>query len=103
MLFPLLQMTSGIKPLPPACGRNAARCVEFPFSRDLPAWLGLTSKPHSSGGKERLRSIFKMGNRYIRRLLYLGAMGVIFTRKGSVTGTDWLGRLVRQSHSRKQP
>jgi len=37
------------------------------------AWLGLTPKPHSSGGKERLGRISKMGNRYIRRLLYLGA------------------------------
>ena len=45
----------------------------FRTSRDLSAWLGLTPKPHSSGGKERLGSISKMGNRYIRRLLYLGA------------------------------
>lgn len=43
----------------------------------LSAWLGLTPKPHSSGGKARLGAISKMGNRYIRRLLYLGAMGGI--------------------------
>jgi transposase len=53
----------------------------FRSARDLSAWLGLTPKPHSSGGKERLGSISKMGNRSIRRLLYLGAMGVISTRK----------------------
>lgn len=53
----------------------------FRSARDLSAWLGLTPKAHSSGGKERLGSISKMGNRYIRRLLYLGAMGVISTRK----------------------
>jgi transposase len=47
----------------------------FRSARDLSAWLGLTPKPHSSGGKERLGSIAKMGNRHIRRLLYLGAMG----------------------------
>ena len=35
-----------------------------------------------------------MGNRYIRRLLYLGAMGVISARKRSDPGTDWLGRLI---------
>ena len=63
-------------------------------ARDLPAWLGLTPKPHSSGGKERLGSISKMGNRYIRRLLYLGAMGVISARRLSEPGTDWLGRLI---------
>lgn len=33
-------------------------------------------------------------NRYIRRLLYLGAMGVISARRLSEPGTDWLGRLI---------
>lgn len=66
----------------------------FRTARDLPAWLGLTPKPHSSGGKERLGSISKMGNRYIRRLLYLGAMGVISARRLSEPGIDWLGRLI---------
>jgi transposase len=67
----------------------------FRSARDLSAWLGLTPKPHSSGGKERLGSISKMGNRYIRRLLYLGAMGVISTRKRTDPGDDWLGGLIR--------
>ena len=66
----------------------------FRTARDLSAWLGLTPKPHSSGGKERLGSISKMGNRTIRRLLYLGAMGVISARKRSEPGSDWLGRLI---------
>ena len=66
----------------------------FRTSRDLSAWLGLTPKPHSSGGKERLGSISKMGNRYIRRLLYLGAMSVISARRKAEPGDDWLGRLI---------
>ena len=66
----------------------------FRAARDLSAWLGLTPKPHSSGGKERLGAISKMGNRYIRRLLYLGAMGVISTRKRADPGEDWLGRML---------
>ena len=66
----------------------------FRTSRDLSAWLGLTPKPRSSGGKERLGSISKMGNRYIRRLLYLGAMGVISARRDAAPGNDWLGRLI---------
>ena len=66
----------------------------FRTSRDLSAWLGLTPKPHSSGGKERLGSISKMGNRYIRRLLYLGAMSVISARQKAEPGDDWLGRLI---------
>lgn len=66
----------------------------FRSARDLSAWLGLTPKPHSSGGKERLGAISKMGNRYIRRLLYLGAMGVISARKRADPGQDWLGRML---------
>jgi transposase len=65
-------------------------------ARDLSAWLGLTPKPHSSGGKERLAAISKIGNRYIRRLHYLGAMGVISTRKLADPGEDWLGEMLRK-------
>ncbi|WP_425456874.1 transposase [Cereibacter sediminicola] len=54
----------------------------------------MTPKPHSSGGKERLGAISKMGNRFIRRLLYLGAMGVISTRRCTDPGEDWLGRML---------
>ncbi|MFN7269633.1 MAG: IS110 family transposase, partial [Cereibacter sp.] len=38
--------------------------------------------------------ISKRGNRYIRRLLNLGAMGVISARKRADPGADWLGRLL---------
>lgn len=55
-------------------------------ARDLAAWLGLTPKPHSSGGKERLGRISKMGDRHIRRLLYLGAMAMITARRRRPTG-----------------
>jgi Transposase and inactivated derivatives len=68
----------------------------FRSARDLSAWLGLTPKPHSSGGRERLGAISKMRNRYIRRLLYLGAMGVISTRKRTDPGEDWLGCMMEK-------
>ena len=54
----------------------------FRTARDYAAWLGLTPKAHSSGGKERLGRITKAGNRYLRRLLYLGAMAQISARRG---------------------
>jgi transposase len=54
----------------------------FRSGRDYAAWLGLTPKAHSSGGKERLGGISKAGNRYLRRLLYLGAMARISARRG---------------------
>ena len=45
---------------------------QFPSGRSFAAWLGLTPLNRSSGGKERLGHISKMGDRYIRRLLVLG-------------------------------
>ncbi len=44
--------------------------------RDFAAWLGLTPRQHSSGGKERLGRTTKMGERSLRRLLILGASSV---------------------------
>lgn len=46
----------------------------FGSARDYAAWLGLTPKQRSTGGKPRNGGTSRMGNRYIRRLLYLGAM-----------------------------
>jgi transposase len=45
---------------------------QFSNGRSFAAWLGLTPLNRSSGGKERLGRISKMGDRYIRRLLVLG-------------------------------
>lgn len=65
----------------------------FSSARDYAAWLGLTPKQHSTGGKPKSGGISKMGNRYIRRLLYLGAMAQIMVRRRSRRpGTDWLSR-----------
>jgi transposase len=41
----------------------------FTHPRQLMAWLGVTPSEHSSGGKRRLGSITKTGNRYARKLL----------------------------------
>lgn len=71
----------------------------FRSARDCAAWLGLTPRAHSSGGKERLGRISKAGNRYLRRLLYLGAMAQIGARRGrrevaSGQAPDWLDRML---------
>jgi transposase len=66
----------------------------FRSARDYAAWLGLTPQPHSSGGKERLGRISKAGNRYLRRLLYLGAMAQISARRCRRPGDDWLWRML---------
>ncbi len=45
----------------------------FRKARDFAAWLGLTPRQHSTGGKQRLGATTKMGERSLRRLLILGA------------------------------
>ncbi len=67
----------------------------FSKGRDFAAWVGLTPRQHSSGGKERLGRTSKMGQRDIRRLLIVGAVAVVrwATRKGAPEGS-WLARML---------
>ena len=53
----------------------------FSGPREFAAFLGLTPRQNSSGGKERLGRVSKMGNRYLRKLLVVGAHAVLFHRK----------------------
>jgi transposase len=63
----------------------------FRSGRQFAAWLGLTPKSHSSGGKDRLGRITKRGDRYIRHLLYVGAGNAIrFARARAATGEAWI-------------
>ncbi len=67
----------------------------FRTGRDFAAWVGLTPRESSTGGRQRLGRITKMGQRDIRRLLYLGATAVISSalRRDEVTD-PWLGRML---------
>jgi transposase len=49
----------------------------FPNCRSLAAWLGLTPKQHSTGGKTRLGEMTKQGQRYLRTLLIHGARAAL--------------------------
>jgi len=56
----------------------------FQSGRQFAAWLGLTPRATSSGGKERQAGISKQGDGYLRRLLVLGATAVLrFARQNS--------------------
>ena len=67
----------------------------FRSGRDLSAWIGLVPKQSSTGGKERLGSISKAGNRYLRQLLVVGALSVIRRAKQlGYTRHPWLVRLM---------
>lgn len=66
----------------------------FKSGRHFAAWLGLTPKPCSSGGKERLGGISKMGNPMLRSLLVLGAASVLRRVKANEGGPSWLVALL---------
>ncbi len=70
----------------------------FKSGRQFAAWLGLVPKQNSTGGKDRLGGITKAGDRYIRRLLVIGATGLIrYKHKNVPGGLDWLtGLLARK-------
>jgi transposase len=53
----------------------------FSGPREFAAFLGLAPRQNSSGGKQRLGRISKMGNRYLRKLLVVGAHAVLYHRK----------------------
>ena len=67
---------------------------QFRSGRNLAAWIGLVPKQHSTGGKERLGSITKQGNRYLRWLLVAGAMAVIRYARQHGTKRPWLTRIM---------
>jgi transposase len=67
----------------------------FRSGRNFSAWIGLVPKQHSSGGKDRLGSISKQGDRYLRGLFVAGALAVI--RYAKIHGTKhrpWLTALL---------
>lgn len=69
----------------------------FQKGRHFAAWLGLVPRQHSTGGKDRLGRITKMGQRDVRKLLIIGAMSVISAseRKGRCDD-PWLANMLEK-------
>jgi len=58
-------------------------------------------RQHSSGGKQRQSGISKQGDRYLRRLLVLGATAVIrHSRSRSTAEAGWLKSLLERRPAR---
>jgi transposase len=71
----------------------------FKSGRHFAAWLGLTPRSHSSGGKERLGRISKMGNPLLRSLLVVGATSVLRIVRTKPQASRWIaGLLVRRPY-----
>jgi transposase len=86
----------GIGPvLATALAATVADPKAFRSGRNFSAWIGIVPKQHSSGGKNRLGSISKQGDRYLRGLFVAGALAII--RYAKIHGTKhrpWLRALL---------
>jgi transposase len=71
---------------------------EFANGRQFAAWIGLTPRQHSTGGKARLGHISKRGDAYLRGLLFQGARSVLHSAPGH---QDRLSRWVLGVQSRR--
>ena len=73
---------------------------QFSTARQFAAWLGLVPSQHSSGGKERLGSISKKGDTYLRTLLIHGARAAL---SASTDKTDKRSLWAQQVQCRRNP
>ena len=73
----------------------------FRSGREFAAFLGLVPRQNSSGGKERLGRISKMGDGYLRKLLVVGATSVIRRARTGTTGAaPWVRSLLERRPAR---
>lgn len=71
----------------------------FKNARGFAAWLGITPRQHSSGGKERLGQITRQGEGYLRTLLVHGARAYLrVVDKKTDAKSDWARRLKERRH-----
>ena len=74
---------------------TVADAKAFRSGRNFSAWIGIVPKQHSSGGKDRLGSISKQGDRYLRSLFVAGALAVIrYAKIHGAKHRPWLAALL---------
>ena len=73
----------------------------FKNGRGFAAWIGLTQKQNSTGGKTVLGRTSKMGQRDLRRLLVVGATSVVSAAGRWGTRDPWLTRMLVKGKPRK--
>ena len=66
----------------------------FRSGRDFAAWIGLVPRQDSTGGKQKLGPISKRGDRYLRRILVVGAHSVLRRARQNPEKYPWLTQLL---------
>jgi transposase len=99
----LLESAPGVGPLTAhALLATAPDTARFRSGRDFAAWLGLTPREDSTGGKRRLGSITKQGDQTLRRLLVLGATAWLrHVSRQPDKASPWLRRLMARQPRKK--
>jgi transposase len=91
----LLDAAPGVGPIiATAVVASTPEPARFKSGRDFAASLGLTPRQNSTGGKEKLGPISKRGNRYLRKLLVVGALSLLRVAgkyKGALA--EWIAAL----------
>lgn len=78
-LMSLLQSVPGIGPMTASCCLSAVgNPHDFANGRNFAAWVGLTPRQYSTGGKSRMLGISKRGNKELRQLFVHAARAVIW-------------------------
>ena len=84
-----------------AAAATVADASLFSSARQFAAWLGLVPRQTSSGGKDRLGRITKMGDGYLRKLLVIGGTAVLRSAgKADPRTREWLQRLLEHKPAR---
>jgi len=71
-----------------ALAASVSEPERFRSGRQFAASLGLTPLQNSSGGKERMGRISRMGDRYLRRLLVVGMTSLVRRAKSAPASVD---------------
>ena len=100
---PLLMGAPGVGPLTAhALLATMPDPARFKSGRDFAAWLGLTPREDSTGGKQRLGAITKQGDQTLRRLLVLGATAWLrHVARRPDKASPWLRRLMARQPKKK--
>lgn len=98
---PMAKLLSSIPGVGPITATALAATVPDPTmfrsGREFAAWLGLTPKQNSTGGKDRLGRITKQGDSYLRHLLVIGARNVVrYPKARSRVGGGWIEALLER-------
>ena len=77
-----------------AIAATVADPTVFRSGRDFAAWIGLVPRQDSTGGKQKLGPISKQGDRYLRRILVIGAVSVLRRAQENPGKYPWLTQLL---------